>query len=107
MPYIVVTIWYPLDIIQEVVDKYFEMLKQYPFDRSLGKETISVASTTNKEGIKSISVVEVKEGKLREALDFAGNRMRMFNDIKGFNYKTRIWTTVAEGLEGLGMSLPG
>jgi len=107
MPYIVVTGWYPTDIGEEIVNKYFEMLKQYPFDRSLGKETIPVAATTNKRGIKVLSVMDVKEGKLEDALTWIGSRMLLFQSIKGYEYKVRVWSTVVEALESLGMSLPG
>ncbi|MFW9894708.1 MAG: hypothetical protein ACFFD7_02780 [Candidatus Thorarchaeota archaeon] len=68
MPYIVVNGWYPTHLTQEVVDKYVEMLKEFPFDRSLGKETIPVAVSSGKSGIRVMSVMEVKEGKLQEAI---------------------------------------
>jgi hypothetical protein len=68
MPYIVTTGWYPTHIEEEITEKYFELVKHFPFDRSLGKETIPVAITTNKRGVKMFSVMEVKEGKLEENL---------------------------------------
>ncbi|MFX1573798.1 MAG: hypothetical protein ACFFB0_13695 [Promethearchaeota archaeon] len=107
MPYIIVEAWYPTDIVQEVADKYMEMLKEYPFDRSLGKETIPVAVSSNSKGIKVMSVMEAKPEKLYEATRWVGNRMLLFQSIKGFEYKTRLWSTVVEALEPLGMSLPG
>jgi len=106
MPYIVVTGWYPTDIAEEIAKKYFEMLKQYPFDRSLGKETIPVAVTTNKNGVKFLSVMDVKEGKLEDALTWASKRMVYFQSIKGYEYKVRVWSTVVEALESVGMNLP-
>ncbi|MFX1451628.1 MAG: hypothetical protein ACFFCM_12335 [Promethearchaeota archaeon] len=107
MPYIVVTAWYPSDLAKTVAEKYFEMLKKMPFDRSLGKETIPVAVTTNKRGIKVLSVMEVKQGKLEDAIAWVGKRMAMFIDIKGYEYSERIWSTVIEALDSIGMSLPG
>ena len=106
MPYIVVTGWYPTDIGTEVANKYFEMLKQYPFDRSLGKETIPVAVTTNKKGIIVLSVMDVKEGKLEDAYNWVGSRMVLFQSIKGYEYKIRVWSTVVEALESIGMKMP-
>ena len=106
MPYIVVTAWYPTDIATEIANKYFEMLKQYPFDRSLGKETIPVAVTTNKKGIKILSVMDVKEGKLEDALTWASSRMVLSQSIKGYEYKIRVWSTIVEALELIGMSSP-
>jgi len=107
MPYIIVEAWYPTDINQEAADKYMEVLKEFPFDRSLGKETVPVAATSGKKGIKILSIMEVKEGKLQEAITWAGRRMIPFQSIKGFEYKTRVWSTVVESLEPLGMSFPG
>ena len=105
MPYIVKA-WYPTDINIEVVEKYLEVVKEFPFDRSLGKETIPVTSNTNRNGIEVISVMEVKQGKLEEAWTWVGNRMTPFQEIKGFEYDMRLWNTLVEGLEGSGYALP-
>lgn len=107
MPYVIVQAWYPTDTVPEVAEKYMEILKEFPFDRSLGKETIPVAVSSNRSGIKILSIMEVKEGKLQEAITWIGNRMFGFQSIKGFEYKTRIWSTIVEALQPLGMSLPG
>ena len=107
MPYIIVEAWFPTDIVQEVADKYMEMLKEFPFDRSLGKETRHVAASSNSKGIKIMSVMEAKQDKLYEAIRWIGNRMMLFQSIKGYEYKTRLWSTVVEALEPLGMSMPG
>jgi len=107
MVYIIVTGWYPTDIIPEVANKYMEILKEFPFDKSLGKETVSVAVTSVKEGIKFISIMEAKNDKLYEAVNWVGRRMQGFQSIKGFEYKTRLWSTIVEALENIGMSLPG
>ena len=107
MPYIFLEAWYPTDIVPEVANKYLEILKEMPFDRSLGKELIQAAVSSSRKGIKVVSVTEVKEGKLQEALTWTGTRMIPFQSIKGFEYKTRVWSTIIEALEPLGMSLPG
>ena len=107
MPYIIVQIWYPTDINTEAVETYLEVLKEFPFDRSLGKETIPVASNTNKNGVEIISVMEVKQGKLEEAWKWAGNRMAAFQNVKGFEYEIRLWSTLAESFEGTEYTLPG
>ena len=107
MPYIVVTGWYPTDMEKEVTPKYFELVKQYPFDRSLGKETIPVAISTNKNGVKFFSVMDVKEGKLEDALTWSGRRMVFLQSVKGYEYKIRVWSTIGEALELSGISAPG
>ncbi|HDZ18057.1 hypothetical protein LCGC14_1866100 [marine sediment metagenome] len=106
MPYIIVQTWHPTDIVTEVTEKYIEVMKEFPFDRSLGKETISIAANTNKKGVEAMSVMEVKQGKLEEAWAWAGRRLAPFHSIKGFEYEIRLWSTVAEALEGSEYSLP-
>jgi hypothetical protein len=106
MPYIIVQAWYPTEVNIEVVEKYFEMLKEFPFDRSLGKETIPVTSNTNKNGVEIISVMEVKQGKLEEAWTWVGKRIGGMQTVKGFEYEIRLWSTLAEALEGSEYALP-
>ena len=107
MPYVVVTGWYPTDIEKEITPKYLEMVKQYPFDRSLGKETIPVAISTNKKGVKALAVIDVKEGKLEDALNWASKRMVFLQSIKGWEYKIRVWSTIGEALELSGINSLG
>ncbi len=106
MPYIIVYISYPTDVAPEVTERFFEMVKELPFDKELGKETIPIASNTNMRGVEVISVMEVKKGKLDEAWKWARKRMGMFHDIKGLEYETRVWTTLAEALEGTDYTHP-
>ena len=106
MPYIITTGWYPTDIEKEITEKYFEVVKQYPFDRSLGKDTIPVAITTNKNGVKILSVMEVKKGKLEDALTWSSKRMFLLQSIKGWEYKVKVWITIGEALELGGINSP-
>ena len=106
MPYLFTTSSYPTDLRDEVVEAYFKMLKEMSFDKSLGKETIQVAVTTNPRGIESLSIMNVKEGKLTEAYLWTYRRMSYFQLIKGFEYKIRVWTTIVEALETINRKLP-
>ena len=106
MPYIITTSWYPTDKSKKVAKRYFEALKKYPGDESLEKTIVPAAVTTTKQGVKVITVSEIKEGKLEEALTYTGNQMAMFQDIEGFEYATRVYSLVTEALAMLGISLP-
>ena len=106
MPYIITTGWYPTDLEKKITEKYFEVVKQFPFDSSLGKNTIPVAITTNKNGVKILSVMEVKEGKLEDALTWTSKRMFLLQSIKGWEYKVRVWITIGEALELGGINSP-
>ncbi|NVM16978.1 MAG: hypothetical protein HWN80_04630 [Candidatus Lokiarchaeota archaeon] len=106
MPYIIVYITYPTDLAPEVTEKFFEVVKELPFEKELGKETIPVASNANTHGIEVISIMEVKKGKLEEAWAWGRKRMGMFQSIKGLEYEMRLWSTLAEALEGTDYSHP-
>jgi len=106
MPYIIVTASYPLTKATEVAKKYLEVRKKFPPDRSLGKEVVQVAVNTNKKGIEVMSISEVKEGKLEDALKLAGDSMIPYFPIEGFKYKIRVWSTIIEAMEYIGMKAP-
>jgi hypothetical protein len=106
MPYIFVTSSYPSDLADETVEAYFKMLKEMPFDRSLAKETVQVACQTTPKGVKTVSIIDVKEGKLTEALLWEYKRMGYFMGIKGFEYKIRVWTNIVEALDSINRKLP-
>jgi hypothetical protein len=106
MPYIIVYISYPSEVAPEVTERFFEMVKELPFNKELGKETIPIASNTTTHGIEVISVIEVKKGKLEEAWKWGRKRMGMFHSIKGLEYDMRVWTTLAEALEGTDYTHP-
>ena len=106
MPYMFTTSSYPTDLREEAVEAYFKMLNEMPFDKSLGKETIKVAVTTTPKGVKTLSIMDVKEGKLTEALLWDYRRMSYFQLIKGFEFKIRVWTNIVEALDSINRSLP-
>jgi hypothetical protein len=106
MPYIVTTAWYPSDRVTEVVKTYFEVLKKYPPDDSLGEAVVPAAVTTTKRGIKTLGITEVKEGKLEEALNRARSVMVMYHNIKGYEYSVAVYATVSEALAFVDMELP-
>ena len=106
MPYIVTTAKYPSNKAAEVVERFFEMLREYPQNENLGDQVVQSAATATNEGIKSLSVMEVKDGKLEEALARSAKMMAMFNEIVGFEYSLDVWQTVEEALASIGASMP-
>ncbi|MFX1395253.1 MAG: hypothetical protein ACFFAH_17040 [Promethearchaeota archaeon] len=53
-----------------------------------------------------MSISEVKQGKLEEALKYAGDSMIPYFPIEGFEYKVRVWSTIIEAMEYIGMKAP-
>jgi len=106
MTYIVVTAWFPLDKGGESAEKYVESRKQFPPDRSLFKEVLQGMVKVKRRMIKSISVLEVKEGKLDETLKWEQNSMILFHDIPGYAYKIEVFFSFAEAFNMIGMQAP-
>jgi len=106
MPYIIVTSIYPSHKAQQVGETYLETLKKYPPDESLTTEVVPVAAKITLQGIKAISIVEPKAGKLEEALERVGNEMTMFMPIEGFEYSVETYGTASEAMSSIGMSVP-
>jgi len=106
MPYIVTTTIYPTEKGPEVAEKYLEAIKKYPPDENLAAEIVPAAVKSTYEGVKVLSIVEVKEGKLEDALKQTINRMVMFQSIPGYRYSTEIHYKVEEAFALIGMSLP-
>lgn len=106
MPYIIVTTQYPSHKVQEVAEAYLEALKKYPPDESLGTQVVPAAVKTTLDGIEVLAVIEVKAGKLEEAVDRTIREMAMYLPIEGLEYSIDTWATVSEAMSSISMSMP-
>ena len=106
MTFIIVTVWFPLNKGGEAAEKYVEVRKEFPTDRSLTKEVLQGAIIVKRDMIKSISVSEVKPGKLDEALARQQSSMIPFHDIDGYEYKFVVFFSYPESFEMIGMKSP-
>lgn len=106
MSYIVVTCWYPSHITLKVVQKYLDVMQAVPEDENLASFVVPFAGSSTKHGTKALSILEVKPGKLEEALELVQKRMVMFHEIEGFEYSMEVQSTAAETLALIGMSAP-
>ena len=106
MPYLVTTSLYPSEKGPEVGARYLEALGKYPPDENLGTEVVPAAVKSTHEGIKVLSISEVKEGKLDEAYNRAVNMMVMFQSIPGFAYTVEVHLKVDEAMAAIGMDMP-
>ncbi len=107
MVLIVTQSWYPASQAEKAGKLFLEAMKKYPDDRSLGKPIIRAAVKMTKEGIHSIAISSVKEGKFKEANDIAINVSLMF--AKGIErYKSSIDTyyDLAEAMPFVGLKAP-
>jgi len=108
MPYLVMSSWYPSHKVSDVIKTFTEMLKKYPPSviAELGEILVNNAGTSSEKGLKNMSVYDIKEGKLEEALKIARSALAMFQPIDGYESKVEVWSTAAEGFEAIGMQVP-
>ena len=101
--YIITNSLYPNDKAKEVANMYLKMVTKYPDDASLGTRVVPVAVRTTLEGIKVMTITEIKKGKLEDALSFITNRLAMFMDIPGYRYAIKTYMNLEEALKTIGM----
>lgn len=103
MPYIITSLQFPTHKVEETVATFFEELKKFSPDETLGTTVVQGAVTNTTQGMKTMTIMEVKKGKLEEALKFATKTTAMYNDIVGLEYSIDVWLTAEEALVGLGL----
>ncbi|MFX0155543.1 MAG: hypothetical protein ACFE9Q_13560 [Candidatus Hodarchaeota archaeon] len=105
MPIIIVTAWYPYKRRMEVGKKVIEAVKKFPPDDSRAK-ALGTAVMRDKHGIKVITMSEVMQGKLQEALDRTNQIIGFYMEVDGFNFRTDIAATATEAMQSINMKLP-
>jgi len=103
MPYLFVQQWYPPNSADEFVKIGMEVMAKYPEDESLGKRIIPLAAYSTKKGFTALSITEVKQEKLYDALERADIVMYEFRNVEGFTYELKVWGTLEESLKVINM----
>ena len=84
-----------------------EAIKKYPPDKTLYNTLVLGATTANKEGIRSISIYDVKEGQTKKAMLLTSSRhLFVAEGIDGYKYKVETCMSAAEALSVIGEQLP-
>ncbi len=106
MPYIIIKTQFPFNKAREVAEHYIEEKKKYPTDKSLRKNILEGALKVSGNVIKSLNVIEVKTGKLDEALIKMQNIMIDYHDIEGYQYEMEVYFNLGEAMGLIGMKPP-
>ena len=106
MVMVVSTSWFPTSKSAEVGKKYLEVLKQFPPDKTISKVIVRVGVRTTPEGMKSFSISEVKEGKLKEVMDLAYKQILIYSEIEGYKTEMEFYMSGAEALPLVGLKMP-
>ena len=97
--YIITTSFWPNDKAKEVANVYVKVMTKYPDDANLGTPVVPVAIKPTLEGLKAITVTEVKKGKLDDAVALARNRLGMFLDTPGYRYEIELYANLEESMK--------
>ncbi|MFX0019507.1 MAG: hypothetical protein ACFFAK_05815 [Promethearchaeota archaeon] len=100
------TTHFPANRSSEVGKKYLEVVKKFPTDRSLEKVILPVAVRTTTNGMKAISIVEVKDGKFKEYMKRFYQNILEYFDIEGYTVDFEVFMSGAEALPLVGLEMP-
>ena len=105
MGLVMVTVWFPPTKGIDIAKKAIEALKKFPADESIAIQ-LAQGLASDRQGFKSITISEVKEGKLEEALDRANEIVDFYTEIEGVTYKMDLMVTPQEAYARIGMKPP-
>ena len=106
MVLIMVTAWYPPDKAIEVAKKYIEVMQKIPEDPSIEKPLVTAGVSSDKDGIKVITIGEVKKGKFEEAMNNTARRLVEYFGIEGYRYEVNTLLTLEEAMPLIGLAPP-
>lgn len=105
MAYIIVTVWFPYQKRNEIGKKALEVIQNIR-KNPIGTNIIPGALMRTREGIKGMTIFEIKEGELETAIDRANEVIDMYSEIEGVNGQIDIMATMAEALSSIGLKAP-
>ncbi len=107
MVIVMTTVWIPHAKASEAGKLFIEASKRFPEDKSLSKQLLNNAIAATKEGYKTVSASEIKEGKLN-AFIAQLNKTLLFiaNGIEGYKYQVEVMSSIVEAMDILGLKPP-
>jgi len=97
---------FPYSKTQEVAERFVEVSKKIPPNRDLEKPILRMAARIAKNGIETISITEVKEGKYNEYMKHESKVQMEYFDIEGMKFKSYTYLTGIDALSLVGMLMP-
>lgn len=106
MVIVVSTSYFPADKAAEVGKTYLEVDKQFPVDKTISKLLVRAAVRITPEGMKTMIISEVKEGKVREFLERVYKQILIYSKIKGYRANIEVFMSGVEALPLIGLKMP-
>lgn len=105
--YLVTEQWWPPGKSEEVGKTFVEAFQQFPEDRSISKPIIQSAVWPSDQMMHSISVYSIQQGKVKEAMDIAYNRLLLFaKAIEEWRYEINIAYDAVDAMALIGLKAP-
>jgi len=107
MPYLFSYNIFPPEQAEAISKVYLEHLKEdRAAMRPLAKEIIPNAVKATMDGMSTIGIFDVKEGKLEECIALQQKQLLAYHVIPGYKYKMEVRFKATEALGMLGMKVP-
>ena len=106
MVLIVSTSRFPLSKAKEVGQRFTEVAKKYPPDRSIEKVILRMAARIIDDEVETITVTEVKEGKYEEVYKRSTEQQLLYADIEGMKFRVDTFISGVEAMPMVGLEMP-
>ena len=106
MAYVILTVWFPPHKAMEVAKKAIEVVKSVAGDKYVGKNILPGAVMRTKDGLKGITIAEIKEGQLEAAIAQANEMADIYSEIEGVNAEIETMASMVESLSSVGLKMP-
>jgi len=104
--YVVTTTRFPINKGKEVGERYIEMVKKYPPNRTLEKTVLQMAARIEGDEVVSIGITEVKEGKFEEVFKLSHEIQMFYADIGGISFDVKPYLSGVEAFPLVGLEMP-
>jgi hypothetical protein len=100
------TSYFPAGKSEEAGKKFIEVTKKFPPDRSIAKPILRVGVRVTTNGMKVITLYEVKDGKIDEFMNRSYQQILMFSEIEGYRAEHEVFMSGTEALPLVGLKMP-
>ena len=97
---------FPYDRAKEVAERFIEVSKKFPPDRSLEKPILRMAARIAEGGIETIAITEVKDGKYDEFMKHVTKVQMEYFNIEWIKFKSFTYLTGVDAMSLVGLVMP-
>lgn len=106
MVIVVSTTTFPYNKGKEVAELFIEVSKKLPVQKDLEKPILRMAIRVTEEGLKSISITEVKDGKYNEFMKHISQVEMEYFKIEGIKFNVETYLSGVDAMSLIGMKMP-